>query len=216
MVVAKEWGNRVGGCKREEIKVEELKKSEKKREYQERLKMVYDRVKGRAAGKVGEEWKPMKESLVGNVSNVCGKRAIGGCIRRGSEWRNEGVKVKVEEKKNAFEEWLQCGRREKYERYKALNREVKQMVREAKRAANNRWGQDFTRAFEENKKKFWKELKRTRRGKSRIEEVVKDRNGQLVKGEDARKRWAEYFKGLLNIEEYRKAEIVAVAGVQCQ
>ena len=116
-------------------------------------------------------------------------------------------------KKEAFEEWVQCGRREKYERYKASNREVKQMVREAKRAANNRWGQDFTRAFEENKK-FWKELKRIRRGKSRIEEVVKDRNGQLVKGEDARKRWAEYFQGLLNIEEYREAEIVVVAGVQ--
>ena len=30
VVVAKEWGNRVVGCRREVVKVEELKKTEKK------------------------------------------------------------------------------------------------------------------------------------------------------------------------------------------
>ena len=67
VVVAKEWGNRIGGCRREEIKVEELKKPEKKQEYQERLNVVYERVKGRAVGEVEEEWNPMKESLVGSA-----------------------------------------------------------------------------------------------------------------------------------------------------
>ena len=37
-------------------------------------------------------------------------------MRRGSEWWNEGVKMKVEEKKRAFEEWLQCNSVEKHER----------------------------------------------------------------------------------------------------
>ena len=61
----------------------------------------------------------MKESLVGNASHVCGKRYVGGCMRRGSEWWNEGVKMKVEEKKKrAFEEWLQCNSMEKYERHR--------------------------------------------------------------------------------------------------
>ena len=31
---------------------------------------------------------------------------------------NEGVKMKIKEKKRAFEEWLQCNSMEKYERYK--------------------------------------------------------------------------------------------------
>ena len=44
-----------------------------------------------------------------NASDVCGKRFVGGCIKRGSEWCNKKVKIKVEEKKKAFEEWLQCG-----------------------------------------------------------------------------------------------------------
>ena len=41
VVVAKEWGNRVVGCRREVVKVEELKKSEKKQEYQDKLKEAY-------------------------------------------------------------------------------------------------------------------------------------------------------------------------------
>ena len=214
VVVAKEWGSTAGGCRREVVKVEELKKPEKKQEYQEKLKVVYDGVKRRAVGEVEEEWKPMKESLVGSANEVCGKRFVGGCIRKGSEWWNEGVRKKVEEKRKAFEDWLQCGRRGKYQRYKALNVEVKQMVREAKREANNKWGQDFGRSYEENKKKFWKELKRIRKGASKMEEVVKDRNGQLVKGNEARKRWAEYYESLLNIGDNRVADVVANAGVQ--
>ena len=58
-----------------------------------------------------------EKSLVGYASDVCGKRFVGGCMRKGSEWWNEGVKMKVEEKKRAFEEWLQCNSVEKYERY---------------------------------------------------------------------------------------------------
>ena len=57
VVVAKEWGNRVVGCRREVVKVEELKKPEKKQEYQDKLKEAYDRVKEREAGELEEEWR---------------------------------------------------------------------------------------------------------------------------------------------------------------
>ena len=66
------------------------------------LKKTYDRVKEIEAGELEEEWGLMKESFVGHASDVCGKRFVGGCMRRGSEWWNEGVKMKVEEKKRAF------------------------------------------------------------------------------------------------------------------
>ena len=106
VVVAKEWGNRVVGCRREVVKVEELKKTEKKREYQDKLKEAYDRVKEGEGGELEEEWGLMKESLVGLASDVCGKRFVGGCMRKGGEWWNEGVKMKVEEKKRAL--WNGC------------------------------------------------------------------------------------------------------------
>ena len=40
------------GCRREVVKVEELKKTEKKQEYQDKLKEAYDRVKEREAGEL--------------------------------------------------------------------------------------------------------------------------------------------------------------------
>ena len=69
-------------------------------------------------------------------------------MRRGSEWWNEGVKMKVEEKKRAFEEWLQCNSVEKYERYREKNVEAKRKVEEAKRMSNFKWGQDFDRSYD--------------------------------------------------------------------
>ena len=53
-----------------------------------------------------------------------------------------------------------------------------------------------------------------RKGGSRMEEVVKDVNGRLLRGSKARKRWAEYFEEFVNVQEDREADIVAVGGVQ--
>ena len=89
------------------------------------MKETYDGVKEREAGELEEEWGLIKESFVGHASDVCGKRFVGGCMRRGSEWWNERVKMKVEEKKRAFEKWLQCNSMEKYERYIEKNAETK-------------------------------------------------------------------------------------------
>ena len=92
--------------------------------------------------------------------------------------------------------------------------ETKRKVEEAKRMSNFSWGQDFNRSYEENKKKFWEEVGRVRKGESRTEETVKDVNGRLLRGNDARKSWAEYFEELLNVQEDREADVVAVGGVQ--
>ena len=78
----------------------------------------------------------------------------------------------------AFDEWLQCNSVEKYERYREKNVETKQKVEEAKRMSNFKWGQDFDRLYEKNKKKFWKEV---RKGGSRTEETVKVVNGRLLR-----------------------------------
>ena len=38
------------------------------------------------------------------------------------------------------------------------------------------------------------------KGGSRTEETVKDVNGRLLRGNEVRKRWAEYFEELLNVQ----------------
>ena len=216
MVVAKVWGKKLGGSRKEVVRVEELCKREKELEYQERVQEMYNTVKEREVGAVEGEWGLFKDSVMGCASDVCGKRIVGGGIRKGSEWWNEGVKMKVEEKKRAYEEWLQCDSFESYERYKEKKAEVKREVKEAKRAADFRWSQSFGSDYERDRKKFWKEVKRVRRGGSRNEETVKDGNGRSVKGNEARKRWAEYFESLLNVEDDREADVLAIGGVELQ
>ena len=43
VVVAKEWGNTVVGCRREVVKVGRVEKNREKQEYQDKLKEAYDR-----------------------------------------------------------------------------------------------------------------------------------------------------------------------------
>ena len=50
------------------------------------------------------------------------------------------------------------------------NVEAKRKVEEAKTMSNFKWGQDFDRSYEKNKKKFWKEVRRVRKGGLRTEE----------------------------------------------
>ena len=214
MVVAKEWGNNRRGSKKEVVRVEELCKQEKENEYQVRLKEEYGTVEEREVGTVEDEWGAFKGKVLECASDVCGKKIFGGGIRKGSEWWNEAVKTKAEEKKRAYEEWLQCDSSEKHERYKVKKVEVKQVVREAKRAADVRWGQGITRDYEQNKKKIWKEVKRVRKGGSRNEETVKDENGQLVTGRKAQKRWAGYFENLLNVEDDSEADVMAIGELE--
>ena len=79
---------------------------------------------------------------------------------------------------------------EKHERYREKNVETKRKVEEVKRMSNFRWGKDLNKSYEENKKKFWKEVRRARKGGSKTDETVIDVNGRLLKGKEARKRWA--------------------------
>ena len=162
-------------------------------------------MKEREARELEEEWGLMKESFVGHASDVCGKRFVGGYMRRGSEWWNEGVKMKVEEKKRAFEEWLQCNSMEKYERYREKNVETKR--RGCQILNGDRILIGHMRRI---KRSFGR---RVRKGGSRTEETVKDVNGRLLRGNETRKIWAEYFEELLNVQEDRDADIVAVGAV---
>lgn len=43
-----------------------------------------------------------------------------------------------------------------------------------------------------------------RKGGSRIEEKVKDVDGQIIRGDESRGRWAEYYDGFLNVQWNRR------------
>ena len=55
---------------------------------------------------------------------------------------------------------------------------------------------------------FWKEVKRVRKGEQARNEMVKDKNGQILRVE--LRRWAEYFEQVLNVADVREANINVV------
>lgn len=210
--VAERWKNKVNATSgRSAIKVCKLNDRNMEREYQERLRVEYERVCEKAAESVEVEWEWFRDSVNRCASEVCGMRRVGGTMRKGSEWWNEETKVAVMEKRRAFEVWLQTRNEITYGRYKEKRNMLKRMVKRAKREADRRWGQRLGEKFEENKKMFWKEVKRVRKGEPDVVKGVKDRQGNLLSEDGAvRKRWAEYFEQLLNVEDERVARIVAV------
>ena len=63
-------------------------------------------------------------------------------------------------------------------------------------------GTELSQNFKRNRKMFWKEVKRGRKGLQGDETIVKDRDGnKRVEGKAVRHRWAEYFDELLNVED---------------
>ena len=68
---------------------------------------------------------------------------------------------------------------------------MKLAVQAAKTMADRRWGERLGNDFEGNKKIFWKEVKRVRKGEQAREEMVKDVNGQILRnGVEVIRRWA--------------------------
>ena len=145
------------------------------------------------------------------TNDVCIMRRVGGQRRKGSEWWDEEVGRAVAEKRRAFEEWLQRRDRVTYDSYRAQRVAVKLAVQAAKRTADRRCGERFGNDFEGNKKMFWKEVKRVRKGEQAKEEIVKVVYGQILRdGVEVRRRRTEYFEQVLNVADVREANINVV------
>ena len=73
--------------------------------------------------------------------------------------------------------------------------------------SDRRWGERFGNDLEGNKKMFWKEVKRVRKGEHARDEMVKDVNGLILRdGVEVRRRWVEYFEQVLNVAMSGKAK----------
>ena len=60
--------------------------------------------------------------------------------------------------------------------------------------ADWRWLERLENNFKGNKKMFWKEVKRVKKGEQPRDEMVKYVTGQILRdGVEVRRRWAEYF-----------------------
>ena len=213
MRVNPNWKKRqVAEGTKEMIRTGELEDVMKVGEYRGKINDKWSEVRNTPERGVEQEWHDFRDAVMECATEVCGKRRVGGKgIRKGSEWWNNDVEKVVKEKRRLFERSLQSGRVDDWERYKNKRQEVKRVIKEAKKAADERWGERMSEKFEDRKKMFWKEVKRVRRGDEKREVRVRDERGQiLVENEQVKGRWAEYFEALLNVRDERGAELVAV------
>ena len=202
------WRGRKGAG-REIVKVSALNDADKEREFEIKVREELEELNVGEMTNVEAEWGRFSETLVRCAVEVCGKRKVGRGVRKGSEWWNENVREAVNAKKRAFEDWLRRGCEEAHERYRNERRKVKWTVKVAKREADEKFGRRISDNFKENKKMFWKEVKRVKGGDSNREESVKDKRGKLLVDNEAVKlRWAEHFDSLFNVVDERVAKVV--------
>ena len=158
-----------------------------------------------------KEWDKFRDIVMECTNDVCGMRRVGRQRRKESEWWNEKVGRAVAVKRKVFVEWQKRRDRVTYDRYWAQRVVVKQAVQVAKRMADRRWVELLGNDLEINKKMFWKEVKRVKKGEQAREEIVKDVNGQIFRnGVVVRRRWAKYFEQVLNVADVREANINVV------
>ena len=203
------------GGVREVVKVERLNDAGCREEFEGGIREEWLVHKETELGNVEEEWMTFKNAVRRCASRACGmKRLSKRGIRKGSEWWNEEVARLVRRKRDLYRIWLQNRGRDTYDRYKMARNEVKRAVRRAKREADVRWGEKLVEDFSTNKRMFWREVKRTRKGVEVREECVKDENGRVLSEvNEVCERWKEYFDGLLNVSESGQAEITARPGM---
>ena len=119
----------------------------------------------------------------------------------------------MKEKRRLFEVYLADRNDRNKEEYKRKNRQVNVVIREKKNAVDERDGVKMSRNFRENKKLFWSDLNRKRNAREQMTMKVRDVDGNmLTERAVVQQRWSEYFKGLLNVDDGRRAQLSEVMG----
>ncbi len=114
------------------------------------------------------------------VGEVVGWRESKG-KNRGSAWWTNKIRDAVEGKKRVYKKMLQRNSPEEVKarrksEYKEWNKKVKELIGASRRRVDEEFGRKLSQHFSENKKLFWKEVKKVRGG-----EGV---SGGRVRGED--------------------------------
>ncbi|KAK3895740.1 hypothetical protein Pcinc_000663 [Petrolisthes cinctipes] len=124
--------------------------------------------------------------------------------KKGSAWWLEEVKDTVKEKRKAYRRTLQRNVseevRERWKReYNVCKRQVKRMVSESKRRVDEEFGRKLSEKFKENKKLFWKEVKRERgEGKSGSLRMKREDGVTVSRSEEVKEVWKRHFDSLMN------------------
>ena len=117
------------------VKLWKLDDPEKRREYQDRLRISMEGCRG--------DMERLERNVLEACKEVCGETSG----RRGREretwWWTEAVQNVLREKKATFKRWQQTGYMEDREAYRRKRNDARRVVREEKYEAWRRWSEDL-------------------------------------------------------------------------
>lgn len=98
-------------------------------------------MKVKEARGVGQEWEEFGEAKLECVREACCMQRVGcGHVRKGREWCDDGVKLLVKKKGEVY--WQSYGEEVQgdWEMYMRKWQEIKRLIQELKKIANESWG----------------------------------------------------------------------------
>ena len=203
---------------RKVLATERLNEEECKIEYERRLTEVLNEVvtSGGMLSDVNCVFEMFRDKMIETVGRVVGYRVVRRKRKNGSAWWTSEVKGAVEEKKKAYDRLIEKNvpvevKRKRKQEYKLCKRKVKQVIKESKEKVDDEFGRKLSEKFNENKKLYWKEVKKERGGCKSGSDKVKDKEGNVLSEREAVKgRWKEYFEGLMNVENKKEAVVTCM------
>jgi hypothetical protein len=193
------------------LKSNELHKENKRVEYEEKIKSEWMKIKGETVLGVEEEWQKLRDAMKMVAEEVCGMRRVGRVKgAKSSAWWNDREIVNARKrKKEIYERWLQDRNDETKRMLKVTTKEWRRTVRRAEKRVEEEWCERLARNFNENKKGFWKEVRKKTKGSlGGVSTTVKSANGEVLnERNEVSERWSEYFENLLNVEDEREVDV---------
>ena len=133
----------------EVIKVSELSKTVKNKEYVDKVRMAYERIEHQEIESVEEDWEEFGDAVMECATVVHSCRRVGQGTRKGSKWWNNKV---IEDGSIIVEEGFRAvaaaqGTERAFDEYREERKRVKTVVREAKREAEDRFVTKISQNF---------------------------------------------------------------------
>ena len=181
----------------EKIRVHRLKDTQIREDYQ-RILETNDKIITNIVD-IEESWKNFKDKVKKAAKETCGVTKICNLSRNRTSWWNDEIRVAVQNKKQAWKEYLKTMGVGKYEVYKEERVKVKILVKRSKETQWKAFGQKLAAAYYENQKMFYGALKQMRKPRQNTLKSIKDKKGDIkVNENDIMERWKEYYKHLLD------------------
>ncbi|XP_072018463.1 uncharacterized protein [Amphiura filiformis] len=109
----------------------------------------------------------------------------------------------------SIQQWSRTKSQSDYDKYKEARKECKKVVKTAKNASWQEYGENLAEKCEKSPREFYKAVKAVRQRDEPFDptSLINDEAGNpLTDQEDINNRWEEYFDGLLNFGDSQRSQ----------